>query len=50
MPMEEIDTTKDFSNHSDEELMYNHVIGENSDLYFIHCCLTELFTADVDNV
>ncbi len=39
--MEDIDTTKDFSLHTDEELM-KEVIGNNADLYFIDCCLGEL--------
>ncbi|MFR9558791.1 MAG: hypothetical protein SNG79_05740 [Rikenellaceae bacterium] len=39
--MEDIDTTKDFSSYTDEELM-QEVIGNNADLCFIDCCLAEL--------
>ncbi len=42
MPMEDIDTRKDLSNYSDEEMMLNEVIRDSHDLYFIHCCLAEL--------
>ncbi len=47
-PMEDIDTTMNFNSHSDEDLMMNEVIQDNSDLYFLHCCLGELFAGRVD--
>ncbi|MFI3282205.1 MAG: hypothetical protein SNG10_01590 [Rikenellaceae bacterium] len=40
--MEDIDTTTDFSFHNDEDLLLNEVIRDNSDLFFIHCCLGEI--------
>ena len=48
--MEDINTVKDFSNHSDEELMLREVIQESADLYFIHCCLGEALNDNLDNV
>ncbi len=48
--MEENDTTRDFSNHSDEELMLHEVIQENADLFFIHCCLGEALKMEADDV
>lgn len=41
--MEDIDTTTDFSKHSDEDLLLGEVIKDNADLFFIHCCLGEEF-------
>ncbi|MFI3292561.1 MAG: hypothetical protein SNI70_03470 [Rikenellaceae bacterium] len=46
--MEDIDTTTNFNSHSDEELMMNEVIKDDSDLYFLHCCLGELFESRVE--
>ncbi len=46
--MEDIDTTTNFNSHSDEELMMSEVIQEDSDLYFLHCCLGELFARGVE--
>ncbi len=48
--MEDFDTTTDFSNHDDDELMLNEVIKDDSDLYFIHCCLGEALKGDVNDV
>lgn len=41
--MEDIDTKQEFSHLSDEELLHEHVICGEADLYLLDCCLGDAF-------